>query len=149
MDFKLVDKEFKAVGLKGSGAFADFATEVPALAGQLMKRAKEIQNHTNVEVGFFEPKKGLDHLNGRYYVGLLISEVPSEVPEGMEYIEAGGHYATTRGSINDLGQIHQNVLEWMMRHNYIHDTGAYIIEAYHPTENGTEEIEIYLPVQQV
>jgi len=148
MECKLTKKQFKAVGLKGSGAFADFATEVPALAGKLMSRAKEVQNHINIEVGFFEPKNGHDHLYGNYCVGLLVSEAPSDVPDGMEYIEASGQYATTRGSINHLGQLHQNLLEWMTRHNYIRDTGAYIIETYHPTENETEEVEIYLPVQQ-
>ncbi|CEG28818.1 GyrI-like domain-containing protein [Bacillus sp. B-jedd] len=146
MDCKIIEKQFKAVGLKGSGAFADFATEVPSLAGQVMSRAKEIQDHINIEVGFFEQKKGHDHLNGHYYVGLHVSEAPSDVPDGMEYIEDKGQYATIRGSINDLGQLHQTLLEWTERHNHTRATEAYIIETYHPTENGAEEVEIYLPV---
>jgi predicted transcriptional regulator YdeE len=142
-----VKKEFKLVGLKGSGEFVNFGNEVPLLAKQLLSRSNEILNPTETEIALFEPKKDEDHRIGHYYVGLIVSEKLSEVPTGMDYIETNKSYVTTRGNISNLGELHMNLLNWTEEQGYERDLDSYIIETYHPIGDGEEEVQIYLPIQ--
>ncbi|WP_144554049.1 GyrI-like domain-containing protein [Peribacillus simplex] len=147
MSFKKVIKEFKLVGLKGSGEFVNFGNEVPLLAKQLLSRSNEILNSTETEIALFEPKKNEEHRIGHYYVGLVVSEKLNEVPSGMDYIETVKSYVTTRGNISNLGVLHLNLLNWAEEQDYQRDLDSYIIETYHPMVEGEEEVQIYLPIQ--
>ncbi|NYE07549.1 putative transcriptional regulator YdeE [Bacillus niacini] len=147
MSFMLVNKEFKLVGLKGSGEFVNFGNEVPFLAKQLLSSSNEILNPTKTEIALFEPKKDEKHRIGHYYVGLLVSEKLNEVPTGMNYIVINKSYITTRGNISNLGELHLKLLYWAEEQGYQRDFDSYIIETYHPLENGDEEVKIYLPIQ--
>ncbi|WP_233260510.1 AraC family transcriptional regulator [Paenisporosarcina sp. OV554] len=108
----MVKKEFKVVGIKNRGAFANFGSEVPVLAQQFMSRTNEIQNSSDTEIALFEPKRGENHLEGNYYVGLNVVDKAKEVPSGMEYIEATQYYVTTRGKITDVEDLHMHLLKW-------------------------------------
>lgn len=143
----MVKKEFKLVGLKGSGEYVNFGNEVPLLAKQLLNRSNEILNPTETEIALFEPKKDEKHRIGHYYVGLIVSEKLNEVPTGMDYIETNKSYITTRGNISNLGEIHLNLLNWAEEQGYQRDLDSYIIETYHPMETGDEEVTIYLPIK--
>jgi predicted transcriptional regulator YdeE len=147
MSFMMVKKEFKLVGLKGSGEFANFGNLVPLLAKQLLSRLNEILNLTENEIALFEPKKDEEHRIGHYYVGLIVSEKLNEVPIGMDYIEINKSYITTRGNISNLGELHLNLLNWAEEQGYQRDLDSYIIETYHPMGEGDEEVQIYLPIQ--
>lgn len=147
MSFLKVKKEFKIVGLRGSGEFVNFGTEVPFLAKQFLSRSNEISIPTETEIAVFEPKKDDDHRIGHYYVGLMVSEKLKEVPSGMDFFETNNSYASTRGSISNLGELHSNLLKWAEQQGYERDLDAYIIETYHPMEEGEEEVQIYLPIQ--
>ena len=147
MSIMLVKKEFKLVGLKGSGEFVNFGNEVPLLAKELLSRSKEILNPTATEIALFEPKKDVKHRIGHYYVGLIVSEKLNDVPIGMEYIEINKSYITTRGNISNLGELHLNLLNWAEEQGYQRDLDSYIIETYHPIEAGDEEVRIYLAIK--
>jgi hypothetical protein len=147
MSFMMVKKEFKLVGLKGSGEFVNFGNEVPLLAKQLLSRSNEILNPTETEIALFEPKKDEEHRIGHYYVGLIVSEKLNEVPTGMDYIETNKSYITTRGNISNLGELHLNLLNWAEEQGYQRDLDSYIIETYYPMGEGDEEVQIYLPIQ--
>lgn len=146
MSCMMVQKEFKLVGLKGSGEFVNFGNEVPLLAKKLLSRSNEIQNLTETEIALFEPKKDEDQRIGDYYVGLIVSEKSNDVPTGMDYIETTNRYITTRGNISKLGELHLNLLDWAAEQGYQRDLNSYIIETYHPMGEGEEEVQIYLPV---
>ncbi|MEH7010632.1 GyrI-like domain-containing protein [Neobacillus niacini] len=146
MDCKTVKKTFRVVGVKGSGAFANFSTEIPKLAQQFLDRLDEIENHSGTEIALFEPKRDADHLEGYYYVGVIVNEPLKRVPVGMEYIETTQDYVTTRGKINNIGKLHNILLKWADDQGYKRDLESHIIETYHPMENGEEEVEIYLPI---
>ncbi|WP_045518986.1 GyrI-like domain-containing protein [Neobacillus niacini] len=146
MDCKTVKKTFRIVGLNGSGAFANFGTEIPKLAQQFLDRLDEIENHSGTEIALFEPKRDDDHLEGYYYVGVSVNEPLKRVPVGMEYIETTQDYVTTRGKINNIGKLHNILLKWADDQGYKRDLESHIIETYHPMENGEEEVEIYLPI---
>lgn len=146
MSFLMKKKEFKIVGLKGSGEFANFGSEVPLLAQQLLARSTEIQNRTDTEIALFEPKKDKEHKVGHYFVGLIVSEKVTEIPIRMEYIETGKWYITTRGNISNLGELHLNLMNWAEGQGYQRDLESYIIETYHPLKDGDEEVQIYLPI---
>ncbi|WP_099355089.1 GyrI-like domain-containing protein [Fredinandcohnia onubensis] len=146
MSFMVVKKEFKLVGLKGRGEFANYGNEVPLLAKKLLSRSNEIQNRTETEIALFEPKKDEDHKIGHYYVGLVVSEKSNAVPTRMDYIETTNHYITTRANISKLGELHLNLLNWAAEQGYQRDLNSYIIETYHPMGEGEEEVQIYLPI---
>ncbi|MEB2630960.1 MULTISPECIES: GyrI-like domain-containing protein [Peribacillus] len=147
MSFMMVKKEFKLVGLKGSGEFVNFGNEVPLRAKQLLSRLNEILNPTENEIALFEPKKDEEHRIGHYYVGLIVSEKLYEVPTGMDYIEINKSFITTRGNISNLGELHLNLLNWAEEQGYQRDLDSYIIETYHLMGECNEEVQIYLPIQ--
>ena len=145
MTFKMIKKEFKMVGLKGSGEYANFGTEVPLLAKQLISRSSEIDYPTESEIALYEPKKSGDHTTGNFFVGLIVRERVKKIPTGMDYLETKNHYITTRGNIMELDKLHENLLHWGTVQGYKRDLDSYIIETYHPVSEG-EEVEIYLPI---
>jgi predicted transcriptional regulator YdeE len=147
MSFIKVKKEFKLVGLRGSGEFVNFGIEVPLLAKQFLSRSNEILIPTETEIAVFEPKKDDEHRIGHYYVGFMVSEKLKEVPSGMDFIETNNSYASTRGNISNLGELHVNLLKWAEQQGYERDLDSYIIETYHPMGEGEEEVQIYLPIQ--
>lgn len=146
MSFTKVKKVFKLVGIKGSGEFANFGSEVPLQAKEVLKRANEIQSRTEIEIALYEPKRNTDHLVGNYFVGLIVSNIVNEAPSGMEYIETDKEYATTRGTISNVESLHMSLLNWIEEKGYERDLDSFIIETYHPVENSEEEIQIYLPI---
>ncbi|WP_225989742.1 GyrI-like domain-containing protein [Bacillus cereus] len=146
VDCRKVKKIFRVVGIKGSGVYADFGTEVPKLAQQFLTRSDEVENHSGTEIALFESKRDANHLEGHYYVGLIVNEVPKEVPVGMDYIETAQAYVTTRGKIINIDNLHNYLLKWADDHGYKRDLESHIVETYHPMENGEEEVEIYLPI---
>lgn len=146
MGCKRVKKDFKVVGMKNTGAFANYGSEVPKFAQQFMNKVSEIQNHSNTEIALYEPKRDEHHLEGYYYVGMIVPDALNEVPSGMEYIEISQEYVTIRGRITDVGDLHLQLIKWSDEHGYQKNFGSYIIETYHPIENNIEEVEIYIPI---
>lgn len=146
MEFKRVKVEFKVVGIKGRGAFENLSIEVPKLAKQLISRSDEIQNHLGIEIALFEPKKGSDHHEGEYYVGLKVKDSLIEVPYGMDFIEIAHDYVSTRGKISNIGNLHSQLLRWTEEQGHTRNFESYIVETYHPVEEGEEEVQIYLPI---
>lgn len=146
MAYQILTRTFKVVGLKGKGPFENFDKEVPALAKQLLNRSQEIKNHTGVEMALFEPKRDKNHRVGEYYVGLMVDQASSDVPQGMAFMETTHQYVTTRGKISKIGTIHLDLLQWANEQNYTRNLDSYIVETYHPMEDGEEEVQIYLPI---
>ena len=147
MSIMVVEKEFKLIGLKGTGEFVNFGNEVPLLAKRLLSRKSEILNPIESEIALFEPKKDEGHKVGHYYVGLIISEKIYEVPTGMDYMETNNSYITTRGSISKLEELYLSLLNWAVEQSYKRDLSSYIVETYHPIGEVEEEVQIYLPIQ--
>jgi predicted transcriptional regulator YdeE len=139
------NETFRVVGLKGKSNFADFSTEVPRLAKQFLERVDELQAVTGPEVAVYEPKRDSDHAEGIYYVGVIVNEPLNNVPDGMTYIELDEEYALGRGQ--DIGNLHKDLKKWIEEQGYQRKTEAYIVETYHPLEDGGEEVVVYLPVQ--
>ncbi|BAK16397.1 uncharacterized protein SSIL_1974 [Solibacillus silvestris StLB046] len=145
MTFKMIKKEFKLVGLKGSGEYQNFGSEVPLLAKRLLSRSDEIDYQIESEIALFEPKKSDEHKTGNFFVGLIVRGKVNKIPAGMDYLETNNHYITTRGNIMELEKLHENLLNWGTVQGYKRDLDSYIIEIYHPVSEG-EEVEIYLPI---
>lgn len=146
MECRKVYKDFNMVGMKNSGVFADFGTLVPQSAGRFLERSHEIQNRSDTEIALYEHKRDEDHLEGHYFVGLIVDNHVNEVPSGMDYIKASHNYATTRGKISDVGELHLQLSKWAEQQGFERNMESYIIETYHPSDNDEEDVEIYLPI---
>ncbi|MBD1222066.1 hypothetical protein GLV94_12390 [Virgibacillus halodenitrificans] len=83
-----------------------------------MSRLNEISNHTGTEICLFEPKKDDKHLEGDYYVGIIVPDSLTELPSGMEYIEVKDEFVVTRGSIMEIGELHSKLGEWAKEQGY-------------------------------
>ncbi|ANX13768.1 hypothetical protein ABE41_017295 [Fictibacillus arsenicus] len=140
-----INKVFQVVGIKNKGLYSNFGSEVPINAQRFMSRIDEIKNHLGVEVSLFEPKKGEDHKEGHYFVGVLVKDKIDEVPAGMEYIEISGEYVSTRGSMTVVSDLYTSLQKWSKEQGYYPTQKSYFIEMYHQVEEG-EEVEIYLPI---
>jgi hypothetical protein len=141
-----IKKTFRVVAIKGNGAFVSFGTEVPEAARQFLVRIAEIKNKSGTEITIYEAKKDENHLEGNYYVGMIVNQAQTEIPIGMEYIELNQDYVTTRGNIKNIGTLHNHLLKWTDTKGYKRNLDTYIVETYYPIENGEEEVEIYLPI---
>lgn len=146
MECKRVSKIFKIVGIEGRGAFTSFNTEIPLAAQQFLVRRDEIDNGTGTEIALFEPKKDTNHLEGHYYVGMTVNEKQKELPAGMSFIELNQDFVMTRGNMNDIGELHNHLLNWSEANGFKRNLDMYIVETYHPMENGEEEVEVFLPI---
>jgi predicted transcriptional regulator YdeE len=146
MDYKKINQQFRLVGMKNNGAYADFGTEVPKAAQQFMAQAADIKHLAGTEIAIFEPKRDEHHLEGHYYVGLIVGEALNDVPVGMDVIELNEEYVTARGGIDQIGSLHDGLVKWAEEQGFRRNPDAYIVETYHPVENGDEEVEVYLPV---
>jgi predicted transcriptional regulator YdeE len=146
LKYKKIKQQFRLVGMKNNGAFADFDTEVPKAAQQFIAKAADYKHLVGTEIAVFESKKDEQHLNGQYYVGLIVDEAPNDVPDGMDVIELNEEYVTARGSINQIGSLHNGLVKWAAEQGFRRNPEAYIVETYHPVGNGDEEVEVYLPV---
>jgi predicted transcriptional regulator YdeE len=146
MECKKVRKSFRVIGIKGSGAFVDFGTEIPKLAQQFLNRLDEIEMNSVTEIALFEPKRDVNHLEGNYLVGVVLKEPLTEVPIGMEYMEIDQDYVTTRGSMINIGILHNHLVNWTEVQGLKRNLESYIVETYHPMDHGEEEVEIYLPI---
>lgn len=131
--------------MRHQGLFQNYGTIVPEKAQQFMQRLQEIDHHASIEVAIFEPRRHADHLEGHFYVGVLVSHQPDHPPAGMEYMEFTRDYAHARGNTDDIGQLHLELTNWLQAEQLTLDFSGYIVEMYFPTPNG-EEVEIYLPV---
>lgn len=148
MDYQSLKNTFRLVGLKGKGAYENFHKEVLLLAKQLWSRANEIQSHLGIEIALFEPKTDIHHLEGNYYVGLLVNNALNTIPQGMELIELSQQYVTNRGKISHLNSLHFELLKWSNEQGYTRNLKSYIAEIYHPMEGKEEEITIFLPIEE-
>ncbi|PFA63044.1 AraC family transcriptional regulator [Bacillus sp. AFS015802] len=147
MSYEKVEKTFRMVGLKGEGTFADFGTEVPKLAGQLLEKLHEVNAVTGPEIALYEPKRDENHLKGIYYVGITVEEPLTDLPEEMTYLELKEDYATTKGDVHHVGDLHSHLVKWIDEKGYQRKADAYIVETYRPTEDDGEEVVVYLPLQ--
>lgn len=140
-----LEKTFKVVGIKHKGQFDNFGSEVPMNAQKFMHRVGEISQHTGEEIALFEPKSAEEHLEGKYYVGVTVLESLTSLPVGMDYIEVKGQFASIRGNINEVAELHAKLGKWINEKGYRRKADSFIIETYHAVENG-EEVEIYIAI---
>ena len=136
----------RALVTRHTGIFQDYATIVPEKARSFMEKLQDTDYQAHVEVALFEPKSGIDHEEGHFYVGVLVSHQPPHPPAGMEYIEITRDYAFSRGTTEEIGSLHEELTNWMLTESLQFDFSGYIVEMYFPTETA-EEVEIYLPVK--
>ncbi|MCM3707264.1 MULTISPECIES: GyrI-like domain-containing protein [Cytobacillus] len=143
----VVSKGFKAVVIRNSGLFEEYAHLVPEAAQSFLRQGHLVQNSSSLEVAFYEPKRGEDHLEGTFFTGNLVYEKAQTLPNGMEYIEAEHTYASIRGKTAEVGDLHKRLNSWLSENDRQQSIDDYIIEVYYPGENKEEEAEVFIPIK--
>ncbi|MBM7707136.1 AraC family transcriptional regulator [Chryseomicrobium aureum] len=131
---------------KHKGIFQEYATVVPEKARLFLEKLHDTDYQSHVELALFEPQSTVDQVEGTFFVGILVSEQPPHPPAGMEYMEITRDYAFAKGTIDEIGELHVTLSNWMLENELQFDLTGYIIEMYFPTDKG-EEVEIYLPIK--
>lgn len=141
---QVVNREFKVIGTKHSGPFESYAEPVPQAAQQFLQR---MPKYEGTEVTVYEPKASNSHVEGIFYVGILVEEKPTSLPEEIEFLEIQHSYGMISGKGNEIGKLYSTLDVWIDGQGYQKELdGNYIIETYHPVENDIEMIEIYIPI---
>ncbi|OMF54885.1 AraC family transcriptional regulator [Paenibacillus sp. FSL R5-0490] len=143
---KVASKEFKAVVIRNNGLFKDYARLVPEAAQAFLMQGHLVQNSSGLEVAFYEPKRGEDHLEGTFFTGYLVHEQAETLPDGMEYIEAAHTYASIRGKTGEMGDLYTRLNHWLSENDRQQSINQYIIEVYYPAANEEEEAEVFIPI---
>ncbi|GAM13137.1 GyrI-like domain-containing protein [Mesobacillus selenatarsenatis] len=142
---QVVKREFKVIAVKHRGLYKDFAELVPKAAHQFLQR---VPNLTGTEVTVYEPKASESHSEGAFYVGVLGNDALDTLPEGAEFLDIQHSYGIIRGKGTEMGSLYSSLDQWIDEQGYTRDTFKdFIIETYHPVENGAEEVEIYIPIR--
>ncbi len=145
---KVVSKEFQAAVMRNRGLFKDYAELVPKAAQHFLQQAHNIFNRTGLEVSIYERKIGDNHLEGTFFVGLLVNGKAESLPEGMEYIRAENSYAAIRGKVTEMGRLYSDLNQWIGEQGYQYEAPEhYIVEVYYPVENDAEDVEVYIPIK--
>ncbi|MFD1738875.1 GyrI-like domain-containing protein [Bacillus salitolerans] len=149
MRCQVVSKEFKVIGMKNKGLYKDFGELVPKAAQIFLSMATNLPNHSGVEVSIYEPPKEKGQADGIFYVGLLVNEEADSVPEGMEYLCIRHEFAMIRGQVSEMGKLYTDLDNWIANQGYQHESpDHYMVEVYFPVENGTEEVEVHIPIKR-
>jgi hypothetical protein len=106
MEAKLKVCEYHVIGYKYTGRFDSYHVLVGQAFQELQKRLGLIPSRTDTTVALYEPKRGDEHIVGSFYVGCVIREEPTDIPDGSEYIHIKGKYACGSGMIKQMGQIY-------------------------------------------
>jgi predicted transcriptional regulator YdeE len=142
---QVVKKEFKVIAMKHKGLYKDYAELVPKAAHQFLQRAS---NLVGTEVTVYEPKASESHTEGTFYVGLLVNDESDTLPEGAEFLDIQHTYGMIRGKGTEMDSLYSTLDQWIDGQGYSRDSFKdFIIETYHPVENGSEEVEIYIPIK--
>lgn len=144
---EVLAKTFMVVGEKNKGFFKEYAKTVPKAAQIFLQRECQIPFTSGIEVTVYEQPKRQNQLVGTFYVGVLVEEKGTDLPEGMEYIEVQNQYAMTIGKVTEIPHLYSSLDRWINENGYQHATpDKYIIEVYYPVENDVENVEVYIPV---
>lgn len=142
---QVVTREFKVIAEKHTGLYKDYPELVPKAAHQFLQRAS---NLTGTEVTVYEPKASESHTEGTFYVGVLVNDELDTLPEGAEFLKIKHTYGMIRGNGTEMGNLNSTLDQWIDEQDYTRDTFKdFILETYHPVENGVEEVEIYIPIK--
>ncbi|MGV2941333.1 GyrI-like domain-containing protein [Mesobacillus sp. LC4] len=142
---QVVKKEFKIIAEKHTGLYKDYAELVPKAAQQFLRRAT---NLAGTEVTVYEPKASESHIEGAFYVGVLVNKEMDILPEGAVFLDIQHSYGMIRGKGTEMGRLYSALDQWIDEEGYKRDTlENFILETYHSVENDGEEVEIYIPVK--
>lgn len=152
MEAKKTNCRFHVVGYKYTGRFDQYEKLVGQAFQELKSKLDKIPSRTDTTVALYEPKRGSEHIEGYFYVGVVVDEKPEKLPDGSEHIYVEGTYAGAIGQIKNMGKIYDFVGRWIRDNGYKQiwpDT--LFVERYEfpiPRDQLTleEKVEVLLPI---
>lgn len=150
MYFNKENRTFNIIAIKNSGRFEDYPTIIPKAEEEFKNLYKTLSNENRIRAIVYEPKKGPKHEVGYFYLGAIVNEFPTDLPEGMERIQLEGQYAYVRDEfdVTRMGELYDALARWIMNHNLERKDAQneYMIEVYYPQDNGKEDLEVCMRI---
>lgn len=149
MKYSIADKTFYFIGSKHTEQFEKYPAIIPEAVKEFSE--KYPLNKDSVRAIVYEPLKGPDHKVGFFYVGVLVADENSELPEGMTFLTLEGRYASVRDKfdVTKMGVLYNGLDHWIIQNNLKRKDvlEELMLELYYPGEDGTEEdLEIFMRV---
>lgn len=152
MDIQVVEKnEISVVGISWNGTYSQINT-IPHLFEEMEARLKEVSNQKNspVLIAPFHRRE----TEFTYYVTTPVEKL-EEIPEGMiGFTIPSKNYVCSvhRGSLEEVENTYQQMLEWMNEYGYDLDDHALSLEVFkedykNHIARDNFNFEIYLPVK--
>lgn len=145
----LEKEEIKVVGISWNGTYSQLNT-IPELIDVMKNRMGEVPNQTNESI-FIAPFHSRE-TELTCYVTTPV-ETLENVPEGMVgFTIPRKNYVCTshKGSLEEIENTYQQMLEWMQEYGYDLDDNALSLEIFQLSHNDIDSsnlCELYLPVK--
>lgn len=151
MEGNVTHLRLHVIGYKHTGRFDQYHILVAKAFQDLKSKLSQIPSRTDTTVALYEPQRGSEHVEGFFYVGVIVSEKPEVTPVGSEYLLIDGLYASATGQIKNMGSIYDYVGSWIQQNGYKPIwPNTLFIERYKlpiPDElTLEEEVEVLLPI---
>ncbi|MBB6635283.1 GyrI-like domain-containing protein [Cohnella thailandensis] len=153
MEARITTCSFQFVGFKHYGRFDEYDKLVARAFHDLKAKLEQICFGTDTTLALYEPQLGPEHVEGFFYVGIVCTDKPAELPDGAEYLRIDGRYAGARGQIKNMGAIYDDLVRWIQSNGQkqIWPSSLFIERYDFPIpETGLtleEEVEVLLPIE--
>ncbi|MFC5406448.1 GyrI-like domain-containing protein [Cohnella soli] len=153
MEGKITNLSFYAIGYKHSGRFDQYHVLVANAFQDLKTKMNQIPSRTDTTVALYEPQRGPEHVEGFFYVGVIVNEMPEDLPEGSELLSIEGRYASAFGQIKNMASIYDFLGSWIEEngHKQVWPDTLFVERYEFPIPEKLtleEEVEVLLPVEE-
>lgn len=151
MEIKVVTREYKLVGISGTGkfpeSFPDTASNVIHKFGELRRKIENARNYDTV----FCPGM-CNGIVATYFACLEVDEIMNEVPNEMISFDLPKtEYVLIRCTNNSIMDGYDKLSKWMNENKYKHKLyRACQIEIYYNFDsNGEEPADVLIPIERI
>lgn len=144
--------DFVFIGYKFTGLFTEYPNVIPDCLRETMHNEQLILNRVDKTLILYEPCKGEDHKIGYFYIGWIVTEEQSILPNQAHLIRVKGKYVTSSGTIEQMEEIYARINHRIHEKAYtpIWPDTLYIEiydEPLNPEVTLKEEVQVYLPIK--
>lgn len=152
MNFTKGEKFIELIGKKYTGKFEEYPTIIPTAIDDFKSEFTRLFGDSQfTRTIVYEPWRGPNHSEGYFYVGALVNGSEQQTTGGLEHLKFNGEFASlsTHFDVNRMGEYYSALDNWIAAEKDVFDLEHYLIEIYHPSDDGKQQLEIYMKINTV
>lgn len=145
---KITKLDVKIIGIKHTASFETYPQIIPHKVQQTKKRMQELGMDRSERYIIYEPKKGSNHDDGFFIIGVAVENEDKQVTPDMEKVHLLGSYAVLETTFDPsrMGEFYTQLDQLIYESEYKHSQDHYIVELYKERPEGSQELIIFMPV---